>query len=231
MIYDMGTSCHCNVPFFVFFALFAKKKFTSFNTLSSFSFIFPFFLFLFLFMLFFKTDLRLLSLNARGLRDNLKRKAVFLFCKSKNPHCVLLQETHSNNDEEKFWTNQWGDKVMFSHSTNCSAGTAVLLNNLTAKVLTVRKGADGHWLVCVLYSESTLILANIYGYNNQNQNKKLLSEITQGLKELHVTYPTSSIFMGGDFNMVFNEWLDRSPTKAQTHCFNPQLKSLVIISV
>ncbi len=35
------------------------------------------------------------SLNVRGLRDLNKRKAVFLFCKSKKRDIYFLQETHS----------------------------------------------------------------------------------------------------------------------------------------
>lgn len=35
--------------------------------------------------------------------------------------CVL-QETHSNEMEEKFWSNQGDDKIIFSHGTKIDQG-------------------------------------------------------------------------------------------------------------
>lgn len=171
-----------------------------------------------------------ISFNARGLRDSIKRKAIFLFCKSKKPQCVLLQETHSTDKDEKFWSNQWGDKILFCHGTNRSAGTAVLLNNFPGKIVTSKKSTDGHWILCVLsLKDSFIILGNIYGYNNVNQNKNLLSEIDGLVKNFKLRYPTTNIILGGDFNMVFNEWLDRSPTKFHNHHYNPHLVSFCSI--
>lgn len=171
-------------------------------------------------------DLYVMSLNVRGLRDSIKRNAIFLFCKSKRTHCALLQETHSNDGDEKLWSNQWGDKVLFCHGTNRSAGTAILLNNFPGKVVTSKKDINGHWILCVMSLEhSFLILGNIYGYNNINQNKKLLSEIDNIIKEFKIRYPTSNVILGGDFNMVYNEWLDRSPTKFYNHQYNAHLSN------
>ncbi len=146
------------------------------------------------------SDLYVISLNVRGLRDSIKGKAIFLFCKSKKPHCVLLQETHSNNSDEKFWSNQWGDKVLFSNGTNRSAGTAILLNNFPGKVVTSKKDINGHWILCVMSVEhSFLILGNIYGYNNTNQNKNLLFEIDNVINEFKIRYSTSNVILGGDW--------------------------------
>lgn len=40
-----------------------------------------------------------ISLNTRGLEDNTKRKAIFLFCKGQQAQCVFLQETHSSKED------------------------------------------------------------------------------------------------------------------------------------
>lgn len=64
----------------------------------------------------------IISLNARGLRDSIKKESTVLFCKNEKAQCVLLQKTHSNDMDEKSWLNQWG--------TNRSAGVAIFLNNL-----------------------------------------------------------------------------------------------------
>ncbi len=65
-----------------------------------------------------------MSLNVRGIRDLLKRKATFLFCKNSEADLILLQETHSSESDIKFWKGQWGNKIYCSHGTNHSAGVS-----------------------------------------------------------------------------------------------------------
>lgn len=164
-----------------------------------------------------KSAFSCISLNARGLRNSIKRKALFLFCKSKNSHCVFLQETHSNLDDVKFWTSQWGDKIIFSHASTHSAGVAILFNNLPGKIIKVETDSNGHWASVVININDVLfILFNVYGYNSAPLNNKLLTEISDSLFELKLVYPTDNIIIGGDFNMVMDEALDRFPPKFNT---------------
>lgn len=53
------------------------------------------------------------SLNIRGLKNNVKRKAIFIFCKEQKANCVFLQWTHLMEADTKFWKLQWGDSVYF----------------------------------------------------------------------------------------------------------------------
>lgn len=39
-------------------------------------------------------------LNVRGLKDIVKRKTLFLFCKGQKVHCWFWQETHSSDEDE-----------------------------------------------------------------------------------------------------------------------------------
>lgn len=57
--------------------------------------------------------------------------------------------THSFDLDEKFWSNQWGDKICFSHDSNRSAGVAILINNFPGKILTTVRETCGHWIICV----------------------------------------------------------------------------------
>lgn len=177
----------------------------------------------------FLSNFNCVSLNTRGLRDNVKRKSIFLFCKNVKASYILLQETHSVEADEKFWCNQWGEKIILCHGTNKSAGVALLFKNSRNKLETHRKDNLGHWLICVLkIDNSFLILCNVYGYNNVVQNKLLLTEITSHLKELSHKYSTNNIIMGGDFNIVYDEWLDRSPSKFQSHHINSFLHNFCL---
>lgn len=175
-------------------------------------------------MSFINTNFSSVSLNARGLRDPIKRKATFLFLKNERAHCYLIQESHSNETDEKIWSNQWGDKIYFSHGTNRSAGVAILLNNFPGKVIATKKDSSGHWIICIFeLNNRFLILGNIYGHNNLNQNKQLIIELTNILEELSQRYINCDIIMGGDYNMVMDEWLDRQPSRFQNHNYNSVL--------
>lgn len=98
-------------------------------------------------MFFFSNSkLSFISLNARGLRDPIKR--TFLFCKNEKAcvqqACALLQETHSNAMDGKFWSNQWGDRIVFSHGQQNGRGSHTLLNNFPGKILTTNRDPFGH---------------------------------------------------------------------------------------
>ncbi len=81
--------------------------------------------------------LDIISLNVRGLRDLDKRKALFIFIKHREAQIILIQETHSYDNDVKFWESQWGDSAYFCHGTNHSARFAVFLNKLKGDVVEI----------------------------------------------------------------------------------------------
>lgn len=54
------------------------------------------------------------SINVRGLKNIVKREAIFLFCKEQQANCVFLQETHSGTEDENFGNNN-GVMTSFFH--------------------------------------------------------------------------------------------------------------------
>lgn len=108
-----------------------------------------------------------------------------MFCKNTKANCIFLQETHSLDTDDKFWSNQWGDKLLLCHGTNKSAGVALLFNNFVGSVKNVNKDNCGHWITCVLEIERNfLIIGNVYGYNSTSQNKILMQELLDNIKNL-----------------------------------------------
>lgn len=171
-----------------------------------------------------KCNLKFLTINTRGLKDSVKRKAMFLYCKSKRAECILLQETHSNETDEKFWASQWGDKIVFSHGTSRSAGVAILFNNCQGKILATKSDDNGHWIVTVLQlDDSILILGNIYGHCNKLQNRNLLSKIQETVLQFKRKYVSENVILGGDWNMVKDDWIDRLPSKYNSTHLNSML--------
>lgn len=168
------------------------------------------------------------SFNARGLKDAVKRKAVFLFCKGLRSNILFLQETHSDKSDARFWSQQWGGKIIFSHGSNRSAGVAICFNKFLGEIVLEKTDNEGHWVMCVLKIEkATFILINVYGYNNEFKNKTLLYKITNIIEELKTTYMTDLVVVGGDFNMVADECLDRWPTKYLQSCPNPIISNFM----
>ena len=75
-----------------------------------------------------KPKLELSSLNVRGLNNQKKRKTIFQWLKSSHPGIVLLQETHSLEEDEKAWVSEWDNDIIFAHGTNNSHDVAILLD-------------------------------------------------------------------------------------------------------
>lgn len=161
-----------------------------------------------------KNDISLISVNARGLRDMTKRKSFFLFCKGKNANIVFLQETHSKSEDTLFWCKQWGDDAFFSHGTSRSAGVAILLKNFRGQVISHKADEHGHWLILILnIDDLKFILINIYGYNNSTENRRLLEQISLHLDNFKLLYSTDNIIVGGDLNLVQDEFFDKYPLR------------------
>jgi mRNA deadenylase 3'-5' endonuclease subunit Ccr4 len=53
---------------------------------------------------------------------------VFDWAKSKHASIVCFQEMHSNNNIEKYWEDEWGNKCVFSHHDSKSAGVCTHIN-------------------------------------------------------------------------------------------------------
>ncbi len=160
-------------------------------------------------------------MNARGLKDKVKRKDIFLFCKGQKTHFVFLQETHFTEEDVAFCKMQWGDTIVFSHGSSRSAGVAICLNNCPGKVVTSQSDAHGHWLTTVVNCEGIfVILVNVYGYNSSGQNKILFSNISKAVARIKSKFHTNLMLIGGDFNLAPDDWLDRSPSSYTSHHFN-----------
>lgn len=57
------------------------------------------------------------------------------------------------------------------------------------------------------------ILLKIYGYNNITENKRILDEITSHIEPLKTIHSTENIILGGDLNLVNDDFYDKFPSK------------------
>ena len=63
-------------------------------------------------------NFKIISLNARGIRDLNKRKAIFSWLQKQKADIAFLQETYSTPDVVEKWKFQWPGKIFYSHGTN-----------------------------------------------------------------------------------------------------------------
>ena len=71
--------------------------------------------------------LKLVSLNVEGISNFQKRKTIYTSCRKKNADFSFLQETHSKEEIETQWKNEWGAEIIMSHGSSNSRGVAILI--------------------------------------------------------------------------------------------------------
>lgn len=167
-------------------------------------------------------SISIVSFNARGLRDNVKRKALFLYAKSFKTDFCFFQESHSVVDDINFWKNQWGNEVWMAHGSEHSAGVMIVKNEFAGSVLQSYIDPKGHFLILIICINNIyVLLINIYGYNTSRENDLLLEEIGDKTVLWLNTFPDAVSCIGGDFNITPDNNLDRFLPRQST---SPNLK-------
>ena len=149
---------------------------------------------------------KIVTLNARGLGDFRKRREVFNMCHSKGYDIIFVQETHSTKRVENLWKSEFGGKIYFSHGTSQARGVAILIRkNVNIDICDVERDADGRFLlVRTKYLENKLALINMYAPNIDDPGF-----FQECLNKVDISGCDRKI-IGGDFNLVMDNLLDRN---------------------
>ena len=156
-----------------------------------------------------KESLKIGCRNVDGLRDDVKRKKLFLLLKSSPNDIFFLQETHCTPDDEKKWEKDWDNPILFSNGTNRKRGVAILIKrscNLTP-MNTIRDNQGRYIITEIPMAEEKITLCNIYGPNEDSP-----SFFQNVIKSIEETNPTKLI-IGGDWNVTQTFELDRFGSK------------------
>ena len=158
-------------------------------------------------------DVKIVTLNVRGIRSVVKRRALFRFFHKEYPtHIIVLQETHSSASDARYWESEWGDQILFGHNgnSNCESGVAILLpRNLrgicTTKML--QSSEDGRMLIAELVFEKfTLTVIAVYAPTQRHSRQqveffRLLGNAVQDVGLMQV----ERLLLVGDFNVHLTE--------------------------
>ena len=116
------------------------------------------------------SELRIVSLNVRGLGEQFKCRKIFHYLHQKETDIVMLQETHSTKRHERFWNSQWGGKIYFSHGQLNARGVCIMFQkNLQIKITDVSRDQEGRILmVKVVFNEQNFMVVNVYAPNDDD---------------------------------------------------------------
>ena len=164
------------------------------------------------------------SYNVRGLGNKTKREQIFEWVKRNNYTVCLLQETHSGGGTHDAWQKEWGKEAFFSGTSNNSEGVGILINSKESyNILNYTEIICGRLQALeIKMNENELIVINIYGPNNDDIN--IFSKLEKFIQE----NDEKTILIGGDFNTVLDENLDKHNGRTNTHkqCRN-KLKHMI----
>ena len=155
------------------------------------------------------SNIKLFSLNVRGLRDNTKRKQMFHWLKhfhGGDKAYIFLQETHSVSSDEKKWQLDWGSKILFDHGSSKSSGVAILfpIGCDNDKFNMVSCNNNGRKLGIEIFPEDdtkSIILLNIYAPTQDKVQHQ--SEFINSLRKELLKY-SDKLISGGDFDLYLD---------------------------
>jgi exonuclease III len=125
----------------------------------------------------------------------------------------LLQESHSTVDLCETWYKEWGMNAFFSGNSSNSAGVAILLKkNDSFSILNHTEIVIGRLQALFIeMNNKPFIIINLYGPNNDDVY------IFNELNNFMLDHEDANFIIGGDFNTVLNEHIDKKNGKQNTH--------------
>lgn len=149
--------------------------------------------------------IRICSQNVRGMSDYNERRKIFTYLKNKKVDVLCLQETHSQQKDEKLWKSEWGGTVLYSHGHSNARGVGIFFNPRThCELLSSSSDPEGRFVVCTIKCQSRFfVLSSVYGPNHDSP--EFFVTVFQHLSRT----PFSEWIIGGDFNVVLDAKLDK----------------------
>ena len=124
----------------------------------------------------------ILSLNARGLRENSKRKDFLYWINQKNIDVCMIQETYWTNEFAEKLQREWEGKAFINCGTQHSRGTAILLKKHIS-ILGIHKSEDSRIiLINVEIQGESMTLINIYAPNTAGERKTFFAKLKKWIE-------------------------------------------------
>ena len=145
-------------------------------------------------------NIKICSMNVRGISCRLKRQDLFDWLKRKKMGIYCLQDVHIASHNQNQYKIDWGSYIIFSSITSNSRGVMVMFNNrIDYEICNVTRDEIGNLLLIELkVSGKTIILGVLYGPNKDEP--VFYDNIIDDLRD-NENLP---IILCGDWNLVSN---------------------------
>ena len=147
--------------------------------------------------------LKILSLIVRGLRNQIKRRAVFAYLKRQKADIFCLQETYSNKLDESVWPAEWGGNMFFSHGSEHSKGVCMLQRpNSLLSLKRLQADPEGRYIIAeAVVSDENIYITTIYAPNECRQQIAFMQSLG---KILISNLDIDKLIITGDWNTTLN---------------------------
>lgn len=149
------------------------------------------------------SDIKICSLNVRGIRNKVKRTALFNYFKQMKYDIICLQETHGTKEDFKIWEKHWGAECIFQEGTNRSKGEAILVSKHFIGEVHKIECSERIIIVSIKIDNALYYLVNVYAPNANNEKILFFELLEDKLHEI-----SNSLIIVGDLNCVINNELD-----------------------
>lgn len=113
------------------------------------------------------TNLKLVSLNVRGMNNFHKRRTIFTWSRKRKADVIFFKETHSQEGSEIQWKNEWGGKILYSHGSPNSCGVMVLIRNkFNCTVKKTVSDPSGRFIILVVVIEDKELMSVLNSFQN-----------------------------------------------------------------
>lgn len=148
--------------------------------------------------------------NVNGLNNKIKRGLVFQYVRKLKPDFLLLQETHLLGQECNFLARSYFGNTVHAGFGTGSRGVAILIRkSLPFKQRSVLRDKSGRFIkIEGTLNGRDIAIVNIYA------PPPLTTEFLTEIQPLLLTSGEVTLLVGGDFNAVMDQEIDRSRGRA-----------------
>ncbi|CAG8815606.1 1015_t:CDS:1, partial [Dentiscutata erythropus] len=183
--------------------------------------------------------------NTRGLRDIVKQTTWWTYCLGEKLDIILLTETKTTKDSEKFIFYEqnktdnpknsiykiWWSSTTEAYNNNIGSGIGIMVKAHIAKHVYKIDKLDGHGICILLSFRGRIIfqIIGVYAPNKYSSNNAILRKLKPWLYN-HISQALSNNWISiilGDWNATPDPSIDRFPTKTKTSPESNLLQSII----
>ena len=149
--------------------------------------------------------LKIISINARGLRNKMKRNAIMNYFKTNWIDIACVQEAHITKHDATSWQKQWGGALFFRSGTNQGQGEMILVSKHLCEHVELVDCYERIMILKVKTENFEFYLVNVYAPNQTTEKIEFFRQLEDILTEY---VEGNEVILTGDFNCTLNDKLD-----------------------